>query len=336
MRRLTLILSDLYLPDERQAGGEFPRTHQLPALSWLLNHADRPEQVGDWRRWLLRQAGGRLAEIPQSELCAHELLSGVQLETAWLATPVALEARLDHVRMTDRGLLYLDAEERAAGCSEFNRTFGPQYSLHDGGERAFFLSGLNGSTRRSDPARLLGNEIGPALPGADAPELRRLSAEIEMWLHGSALNDARERARKRRISALWLWGRDVGPCASQGVDERDLEIYGGDPLMSGLSRMRQFPLRAVPEALAQVEGSRQHVIAEFAVLTGHAQESLAAIDTSWFAAARHALESGALGGLDLVANDLCFRITPRARWKFWRREKSWLENLARLPAGPKA
>src|SRR5262245_54818158 len=177
----------------------------------------------------------------------------------------------------------------------------------------------------SDPARVLGNEIGPSLPGAYAPELRRLWAEIEMWLHGSALNEARERARKRRISALWLWGRDADPRGSRGIDERDLEIYGGDPLIGGLSRMRQARLHGVPKALAHVEASRQNVVAEFAVLTGRPQESLAAVDAGWFAAARHALENGALTALDIVANDRCFRITPRARWKFWRRRRGWLE-----------
>ena len=35
MRRLTLILSDLYLPEEAMAG-EVPQTQQMPALEWLL------------------------------------------------------------------------------------------------------------------------------------------------------------------------------------------------------------------------------------------------------------------------------------------------------------
>jgi hypothetical protein len=336
MRRLTLILSDLYLPDERQPGGEFPQTHELPALSWLLGHASRSEPIGDWRRWLLGQVASSLVGMPPASICAGEKMTGAEIETAWLATPVALEARLDHVRMTDRGLLHLDVEERAAWCAEFNRIFGPQYSLHDAGERAFILSGLPGSARTSDPARLLGNEIGPSLPAADAAELRRLWAEIEMWLHGSALNEIRERARKRRISALWLWGRDGGPRRSAGTDERDVEIYGGDPLLGGLSRMREFRLREVPPVLAQIEGARQHVIAELAVLTGHPHETLAAIDSSWFAAARQALERGELAALDVVANDLCFRISARAGWKFWRRRRSWLEILARRPKVPKA
>jgi hypothetical protein len=328
MRRLTLILSDLYLPADG-GSGEVPRIDALPALSGLLRFSPRPERIGDWRRWLLYRVGGQLVETPLASLCAAETLSGAALDTAWLATPVALEARLDHVRMVDRGLLRLDGDERAAWCAEFNRVFGPNCTLHEGGERAFFLSGLKGSTTIADPARLLGDEIGPALPKADAPEIRRLWTEIEMWLHGTALNDARARAGKRPISALWLWGRNTDSRGSRGIEARDVELYGGDPLICALSRAREWRPRGVPKAMAQVDGTREHVIAEFAVLTGHAQESLAAMDANWFEAARQALRRGELSVLDIVANDRCFRITPRSHWRFWRRRESWLETLAR-------
>jgi hypothetical protein len=327
MQRLTLILSDLYLP-EGNAGGEAPRIHDLPALSGLLRVAGGPEHIGDWRTWLLREIGGRTTELPPATAAAAGRVSDAELETAWLATPVALEARLDHVRMRDRGLLRIDADERTAWCAEFNRVFAPQYSLHAGGERAFFLTGLIGSTRTTDPARLLGAEIGPALPGADAPELRRLWAEIEMWLHGSTLNDARERARKPRVSALWLWGRNAGAHGSHGAGEREVELYGGDPLVDGLRRARHSAERTAPPAFAQLEKGGRHVVAEFATVTGHPWETLAEMDSNWFATARHALESGEVSLLEIVANDRCFRVTPHARWRFWRPRRGWLENLA--------
>jgi hypothetical protein len=334
MQRLTLILSDLFLPEAGvladELGGQFPQTQELPALSWLLRFAGAPEHVGDWRHWLLRQVGGPMAALPQATIAASGLVGEADLATAWLATPVALEARLDHVRMKDRALLRLD-DERAAWCMEFNQVFGPQYLLHDAGERAFILTGLATSARTFDPARLLGAEIGPALPGADTPELRRLWAEIEMWLHGSALNEVRERARKPRVSALWLWGRNAEPRAAGGPEHRDVGLHGGDPLIGGLGRAWSSPVRTPPPALAHIEESREHVIAEFAVVTGDPREALAELDSNWFAAARHALASGALSQLEIVANDRCFHITPRAHWRFWRPRRGWLANLARPP-----
>jgi hypothetical protein len=325
MRRLTLILSDLFLPEEATGGG-LPQTVELPALSDLLRVA-HAQRIGDWRHWLLQQVGGPLADLPPATICAQGRVSGAELESAWLATPVALEARLDHVRMADRGLVRI-ADDRAAWCAEFNRVFGPRYSLHDAGERAFLLTGLRASVPSVDPARLLGAEIGPALPGADAPELRRLWTEIEMWLHGSALNDARARARLPRVSALWLWGRDAGARAPNAVGGPDVELLGGDPLLAGLSRVRQWQLKNAPPTFAQVAATRAHAVAEFAVLTGAAHESLAQLDAHWFAAARQALADGALASLEIIANDRRFRIAPRAHWRFWRPRRDWLENLA--------
>jgi hypothetical protein len=255
-------------------------------------------------------------------------------QSAWLATPVALAARLDHVRLTDRGLLSLDAAERMSCCTEFNQVFGPQYALHECGERAFALSGVAPlAAGVADPARYLGAEIGPALAGADTLPLRRLWAEIEMWMHGSALNRERERAGRRRISALWLWGGDrpdAGPAATEGVP---LELYGGDPLIRALARRRQIAARDPPSALSQLSPA-PHVVAEFAALSGRPQESLSALDANWFAAAREQLTGGHWSLLEIIANDLRFAITPRARWRWWRRRRGWLEVLARSP--PKA
>jgi len=168
MRRLSLILSDLYLSSEigpAEMRGTSPVTHELPAFEWLLRFADSPQRVVDWRAWLLAQTCPGFEDLPIAMISASGCIEGRELASTWLATPVALEARLDHVRLVDRGLLRLDATERASCCEEFARVFGPQYLLHDGGERGFFLSGLPpAAVAVVDPARLLGSEIGPALP----------------------------------------------------------------------------------------------------------------------------------------------------------------------------
>src|SRR4051812_14677817 len=104
MRRLTLILSDLYLPEELGRGVDL-QARTLPNLEWLLRFADSPQPLRDWRSWLVGQVG------PAS--------SARNLESTWLATPVALEARLDHVRLLDRGLLRLDETDRSRACEEF-------------------------------------------------------------------------------------------------------------------------------------------------------------------------------------------------------------------------
>jgi hypothetical protein len=331
MRRLTLILSDFYLPEE--ATHSLPDTQELPALEWLLRYSNSSTHVGDWRAWLLAQTAPGLKYLPIAAISAHGRIDGRDLDSAWLATPVALEARLDHVRLLDRGLLRLDDSERASCCEEFARVFGPQYLLHEGGERGFFLSGLPPIGMPTvDPARLIGTEIGPALPGREAGELRRLWAEIEMWLHGAAFNNVRERAGKQRVSALWLWGAQSTPPPRERVEgwRADAAYFGGDPMIAALSRLDSSPAGA-PKQLAHIQSDAPHVVVEFAALTGEPHESLETLDTNWFAPAKSALLTGELRELELVANDRRFRIGTRAHWRVWRRRRTWLAQFARLP-----
>ncbi len=330
MRRLTLILSDFYLPEEEARGTALPTTHELPALEWLLRFAGSPERISDWRLWLLEQTAPGLKNLPVAAISAYERIDGRDLDTAWLATPVALEARLDHVRLLDRGLLRLDASERASCREEFARVFGPQFLLHDGGERTLFLTGLPAAgVHTVDPARLLGSEIGPAMPKREASELRRLWTEIEMWLHGAAFNAVRERSRKQRVSALWLWGAESSPPPRGRVEpwRANAAYYGGDPMIADLGRMDTHRARGVPKMLAHIDSAAPHVVAEFAPLTGGPHESLEALDANWFAPARSALVTGDIRELDLVANDRLFRIRARPQWKFWRRRHPWLASL---------
>jgi hypothetical protein len=330
MRRLTLILSDLYLPEEAVRGGSFPSALELPHLDWLLRFASHAERIGDWRRWLSTDLGAtQLAALPVAQACALGRLSSADAGRAWLATPVHLEARLDHVRLADRGLLRLGADERPAWIADFSRSFGPDYALHDAGARNFLLSGASEVRAASvDPARLLDADIGRALPtGPAAGELRRLGTEIEMWLHGAAPNLARERARERRVSAMWLWGGGVAEPAgftSNTMHHEGLRLCGEDPYLSALG----VPVTPVPDFTTLDRGATRCVI-ELSPMSGPKSESLANLDTQWFGQTRAALSDGSLETVDLVANDRCYRITSRPSWRFWRRRSSWLAQLGR-------
>src|SRR5690606_20484882 len=121
-----------------------------------------------------------------------------------------------------QGLLRLDAEQRDACREEFARSFGPELALHDDGARGFLLTGLDaGDVETADPARLLGADIESALPrGPHSSALRKLTSEIEMWLHGATLNRDRARARLAPVSSLWIWGGGRA-AAPVGVARRD-------------------------------------------------------------------------------------------------------------------
>jgi hypothetical protein len=337
MRRLTLILSDLYLPSETDV--EMPEAAALPNLAWLLSVAGRRQLRPDWRRVMA-------AEIGRFDLLGHSLAQVACLgkiaeaQNGWLATPVNLEARLDHVRLTPRGVLALPPEQRAAWCAEFARAFGPELALHEVGPRDFVLVGLPALTAQTqDPSRLLGCDISHGLPaGPDANVLRRLGAEIEMWAHGCTLNREREKRREPVVSALWLWGGNGFPQADSGPAEarHSLAIAGEDACLAGLCRqvLGHDPI-AVPEALGAFAPHAEHLIAEFRPMTD-VRQALAHLDAHWFGPAREALTGGQLIELQICANDRLFQVVNLDRLAFWRRRHSWIESLRRAANMPKA
>lgn len=334
MRRLTLILSDLYLPEEAVPADAVAAPLSLPGLAWLLQFARQPIPLADWRHWLTEELGlDALDGLPPAQIAARARLTPEVAASAWFATPVHLSARLDHVRLVDRGLLHVVPDDQAAWCADFARHFGNDCQLHPGNSRGFLLSGISLHAATTDPARLLDTDVAPALPqGKDSLALRRLGAEIEMWLHTAALNEARDRARLPRISALWLWGGGKAsvPAATTSAGRETVALYGDDPFLAGVAAAASHATHATaPASLTAIDGDATHHIVEFAPMSGEPQESLASLEESWFLPARTALAAGVLASLDVIANDCCFRIAGRAGWRFWRRRRGWLENLAR-------
>jgi len=347
MRRLTLILSDLYLPGEAVSAGALPKAIALPGLDRLLRFA-RPEPLHrDWRAWLARELGcGPIADLQPAHLCAL----GFRLNPAgsWIATPVQLEARLDHVRLLDRGLKRMLPVHRAAWIAEFARSFGPDLALVDAGEQGFLLQGGPGADIGTvDPARLIDADIGVALPAGSAAalELRKLGTEIEMWLHSSETNALRQRSGLAPVSALWLWGggavaHTVLPPEDNAIAAR--RIHGSDPFviaLGGLARrpgtMTPMPVRPAPASFAEL-GDVVHAYVQVSPMSGPEPESLHALESNWFKPASAALLQGGLSEFDVIANDVRFRIAPRSHWRFWRPRRSWLESIGHAPATPKA
>ncbi len=326
MRRLTLILSDLYLPGEITRG-DIPRIHELPAFEQLLRFADRT-RISNWRQWLAGDLGVPEFAGPLAHVCARA--AGRDAAGAWMATPVRLEARLDHVRMTNRGLIRLTNEQAQELSREFAATFGP-LELVASGERALLLTGgPRGDLPTVDPARVLDADIKPALPaGPAANEMRRLIAEIEMWLPGTRANAARERAGMHKVTALWLWGGGLPVPQESGslAVEQQSALYGGDPFLNSLAGLQCLPpVHPLPASLAGLS-SHASAYVESTPMSGPASEALPVLDTNWFAPAMDALRQGSLEWLTVVANDRVFDVKPHASWKFWRRRRHWLDLL---------
>lgn len=345
MRRLTLILSDLYLRDDEARELSPEASDAMPHFEWLLRFAASRISIADWRGWLAADLGYAPSDLrPLAPFAAR---GQVAARDAWLATPVHLAARLDHVRLEARGVMSLSRDERCAWCEAFARTFAPQYALHDDGVGGFFLSGLAPNAEQAvthDPARWLGTDIGASVPrGPEADELRRLGAEIEMWLHGGTLNAGRMRSGLPPVTSLWLWGGGAMR-APRHTPHVAADFYGAEPFLAALARDAEVQLRASPRTAWEVQGfepAAERVIVVLAPLSGEPRRSLGELDRDWMGFARGSIEGGDVSAVDVVANDVVWHIAARPwvgfqPWWFWRKRRGWVEHLMRPRRDAKA
>jgi hypothetical protein len=282
--------------------------------------------------------------------------------TAWIATPVHLIAGLTSLHLDRRSILRLRAADLESFAQDFNRTFG------DSGLRLtplaagdFLMQGpatLTAAT--TEPARALVADLEASLPkGNDAKALKRLGAELEMWLHAHPLNETRHRRGELPVSTLWLWGgtpaqagqtpilaagtpttpptqQHTSPPASSNT--QTTLAFGNDPYLIGLCRLHGDQTNVLPDQLADLlAGSRPqravlvtevtsmlHLNPHWTVL-----DALAEIDRRFVSPAIAALAEGSLESLVLLANDTHWRVRRRDRLKLWRRAHPGITALQR-------
>ncbi len=292
-----------------------PRRSAL--LEQLLARADASRPVGDWRadafRILAPQASA--PAIAPAALCAD----GGAADAAWacLATPVHYVAEMTSVRLSEDGILSMKPAAAATLAADFNLTWnGAGVRLLAGkasGLYCLFDQLLNVTTR--DPQDGLGRRIEEYLPtGADAPRLRQLMSEIEMWLFEHGENSAREAAGLPRIRGLWLWGGGA-PLAS--LPSVQGWVAGGDVYFSALA--------AECNGTAERRATSDSGVIVAAATPG--SDEWHDIESRWLTPAAVRLRAGRLSRLEISAGDRCFSLTARAIRRFWRRSKPWWETF---------
>lgn len=306
---------------------------------------------GGWRPWLARWLGRPdLAPHAPASIAAAALEAGAQhtpptgavtspAGTVWLATPVHLIAGLTNLHLDRRGLLRLSPEDRAVCAADFNSTFGDA-DLHlqplPSGE--FLLRGPAAwSAVTTEPARAIVTDLGSSLPnGNGGGALRRLGAELEMWLHSLALNDARRRRGELTVSTLWLWGGGpLEPLKSASAPMTDLAC-GTDPYLAGLWHLQGASSRPVPDRLGDLlsdpKPERAALVLEITPLlqtnpNWTVFEALVDLDRRYLSPALAALHSRVLESVVLVVNDVEVRLRRGDRLKFWRRARLGITAL---------
>lgn len=386
VRELVIIISDLYLPPreagQRKAAASLP----LPGLEQAARFGRKAPLGADWRPWLARwlrrddlaraapativaaaSEAARLAmadNTPAAVRIAGAAALADSNATAWLATPVYLIASLTSLHLDPRSILHLSPDERATLAEDFNRTFADsRFRLESVGSGALVMharDAVNAVT--TEPARALASELEASLPGGpDAAALKRLGAELEMWLHAHPVNDARARRGELPVSTLWLWGggttaglhdTSAPGAATAGSHEHSTALFasattggaaspdllfGSDPYVIGLLSLHDAAPRALPDHLPDLHGypgiQRAALVTEITPLL-HTNphwtvfEALADLDHRFIAPALVALRRGATAAVVLIANDIQLRVERGDFLKFWRRRRqSVLDEL---------
>jgi hypothetical protein len=346
VREIVIVIADLYLPrGGDEATPEAAAFAAVPGIETLGRFGVRTRLVAGWRQWLARSLGrADLAEAAPACVAAA-LLPAAQIApsgavTSWIATPVQLTAGLAHVHLDPRGILRLPAADLASLCEDFSTTFGASaFSLTPlpSGELLLRTPGIE-PIETSEPARCALAGVAQALPrGPAAAALRRLIAEIEIWLHGLPLNAARRRRGEPPVTALWPWGATgrIVRAARAAAHERSL-AFGRDAWLEGLWHLQGSDCRALPpdlhEVLAGARAERCVLVMEAGGELQRAGEgtlvdALSRLDARFVSPALRALRTAELSAVTLIVNDTLVRVQPHSLLKLWRRARAGLGNF---------
>jgi hypothetical protein len=293
--------------------GAIPR-QRCRRLEQLLARSDDCSAVTDWRADAFKVIAAPGTAMPGVGAAALFAAQGAaEGATVLLATPVRYVAEMNNVRLPADGILSLRQAEADALARDFNRVW------HDAGVR--LLAGRGAAllcvsdqpleVATDDPEEVLGRHIDEHRPtGADAPRLRRLMSEIEMWLFEHAVNQARTGAGEPAVSALWLWGSGPVLCALPPIAGW---AEGADPFFG---------------AIAPPSASRT---AEPGVLVSAAQPGSAEwgeLESGWLHRSLAELRAGRIARLQLCAGHRRFDVGARWSRRFWRRLRPWWEYFA--------
>lgn len=231
----------------------------------------------------------------------------------------------------------LDGVEEQAWCASFNQEFGSNdLKLHvvaPGGGWLLQAPFAHGA-RDPEPGMLEGEALARAA-AADADErlLRRLGAEVEMWLAAHEMNREREARRVPVLSAIWFWG---GGATAEMPPVPDVTgVYSnvsGDAWLAGLARHAGVP---VSEAMRWEDVTR-FLPARAATGTGRCIIMLSPsrgamdegfwsmVEEQWMAPVSKAIGQGEVTRLLLQIGPQAWRLPHRSMLRWFRpRRRSW-------------
>lgn len=333
----------LLLPDLLWAERDFPdiqRERAAPALERLLAKGRRAAaaQAPDTAEaWLYERFGvDRQRDWPAAPYC---LLAdgGDPGKHHWLrADPVHLKLEGNHLMLADSTAFSLSQQEAESLAASLNAHFSGDglmfYPLRP--QRWYLRLAQAPALETTALARAAGRSIDALLPrGADASAWRARLNDMQMLLHGHAVNEQRERAGELPINSLWLWGGGSLPDTNPAPFDA---LWSANPFARGLAQAARVAAHALPRGAAEMlragASAGVHLILLEELCSparfGDAQawsEALLRLEHDWFAPLLQALRQERVGMLSLhalgPAGHFSVEVTRGDLRRFWRRMK---------------
>jgi len=262
------------------------------------------------------------ADLPVAAV-THQIDFDSGHDGCWMrADPVYLHADRDRLLLFDGTSFALDrteAETLAAGVNAALADRGLRVEIGRDPGRWYVRLPVPPEMLTTPPLAARGGSVAAALPrGGDAIRWLALANEVQMILHASRVNQARQARGAVPVNSLWWWGAGVLPAVSASPWSR---VVATDPLAVGLARLRGCPcgestIGAVVDRTLVVVDPQAERGADAAAAA--ALDRLSVVENRWCAPLYADLRAGRIDALELRTRDTWFRLTRFGRLRFWR------------------
>lgn len=318
MGRLTLVLPGLRLAEaEPQLAPDPP-----PKLGALLARADvqRGSLPLEARVFALFGHGAEICAFPP--VAAASACRDLEPGAADLVRCDPIHVRADPTRLLlfDAAHFDLDADDADGLLARLAHEL-PALGLRRGPDptRWYADAAAVGGWYGLSPRAMAGRPLSRDLPArGDAHAMHRLLTEVQMILHETPVNRARERRGLPAVNGVWPWGGGGLPAASTSLQC----ACGADVLIAGLAQAAGIDWTpAFDPARAIAAAKRGDVLAVSGAPFGAAAAGAAWLDADgeWPRALAGALWRGAIDGLVIVGEAEMFTLSRRALCRVWRK-----------------
>jgi hypothetical protein len=335
MYALTLLIPHLFWP--RDAAEAALSGARLPALTKLVSRS-RSERFSPLTTdaWLCQAFEvEQQQDWPVAPLTLA--LDGGETGTHyWLRSdPVHLRVARESVTLVDSTLFDLNESEAQAVIASLNAHFaGDGLAFICPHPKRWYVRGRAAPRLHTvSCGEVAGRDVQTHLPtGPDAREWHRIFNEVQMLLHGHAVNEARESRGMPAVNSVWLWGGGTRP---RVAGRPFTGVWSNDTLACALAAASETAAAALPDgATSWLKAARPRDARHLIVLddlgtptayqdTAEWRGRLEALEARWFAPLTEALRAGAISELVLVAPlaSACWRFELRRGdlLKLWRR-----------------